>query len=56
MNPKLFLFLSMGIVLGLPISFLILLAYLPVIALRIKNEEKVLREGLPGYDEYCQKV
>ncbi|MBQ6152185.1 MAG: isoprenylcysteine carboxylmethyltransferase family protein [Ruminococcus sp.] len=52
----LFLFLSMGIVLGSPISFLILLCYIPIIVIRIRNEEKVLTEGLPGYAEYCKKV
>ena len=52
----LFLCLSMGIVLGSPISFLILLCYIPIIVIRIRNEEKVLTEGLPGYAEYCKKV
>ena len=52
----LFLFLSMGIVLGSPISFAILLAYIPIIALRIANEEKVLKRDLPGYEEYCKRV
>ena len=52
----LFLFLSMGIVLGSPISFAILLLYIPIIALRIKNEEKVLEQGLEGYAEYKKKV
>ncbi len=52
----LFLFLSMGIVLGSPISFLILLLYIPIIALRIGNEEKVLEEGLAGYKEYKTRV
>lgn len=52
----LFLFLSMGIVLGSPISFLILLCYIPIIALRIGNEEKVLEEGLAGYKEYKSRV
>jgi protein-S-isoprenylcysteine O-methyltransferase Ste14 len=50
------LFLSMGIVLGSPLSFAILLLYIPIIAKRIRNEEKVLEEGLPGYREYCGKV
>ncbi len=27
-----------------------------VLALRIANEEKVLREGLPGYEEYVKRV
>lgn len=52
----LFLFLSMGIVLGSPISFVILLAYIPIITLRISNEEKVLKRDLPGYEEYCERV
>ena len=50
------MFLSMGFVLGAPISFLILLLYVPIIALRIKNEEDVLTAGLPGYAAYCKKV
>ena len=52
----LFLFLSMGIVLGSVFSFAILLCYIPIIALRIKNEEKVLEQGLEGYSEYKTKV
>lgn len=50
------LFLSMPVVLGSPISFLIMLFYIPVIAKRIKNEEEVLKNGLQGYDEYMTKV
>ncbi|MBR5768298.1 MAG: isoprenylcysteine carboxylmethyltransferase family protein [Clostridia bacterium] len=55
-SAALILFLSMGIVLGSPISFAILLFYIPVIAKRIKNEEKVLEEGLDGYTEYKKRV
>ena len=50
------LFLSIPIVLGSPISFLIMLLYIPVIAKRIRNEEEVLEKGLEGYTEYKQKV
>ena len=50
------LFLAMPLVLASPISFAILLLYLPLIAKRIKNEEKVLEEGLPGYKEYKTRV
>jgi protein-S-isoprenylcysteine O-methyltransferase Ste14 len=50
------LFLAMPLVLGSPISFLIMLGYIPVIVKRIKNEEKVLEEGLEGYAEYKKKV
>ena len=50
------LFLTMPLVLASPISFFIMLGYLPVIAKRIRNEEKVLEEGLEGYSEYKKKV
>ena len=52
----LFLFLAMPLVLGSLISFLVMLLYIPLIAKRIRNEEKVLEEGLEGYKEYKQKV
>lgn len=52
----LLLFLAIPLVLGSMISFVIFLAYPFIIAKRIKNEEKVLEEGLPGYKEYKQKV
>ena len=50
------LFLAMPLVLASPISFFIMLGYIPVIAKRIKNEEAVLDEGLEGYAEYKKKV
>ena len=46
----------MGLVLGSPISVLILLLYVPIIAKRIRNEEAVLAEGLKGYRAYMRKV
>ena len=52
----LLLFLSMPLVLGSLISFVIFLVYPMIIAKRIKNEEQVLEAGLPGYKEYKQKV
>lgn len=52
----LLLFLAMPLVLASPWSFLIMLLYIPIIHIRIKNEEKVLTEGLTGYKEYKQKV
>ncbi len=52
----LFLFLAMPLVLGSPVSFLIMLLYIPVIGKRILNEEIVLSEGLAGYREYMDKV
>jgi len=50
------MFLSMPLVLGSPISFIIMLGYIPVIAMRIRNEEMVLSEGLVGYKEYMKRV
>ena len=50
------LFLAMPLVLASPISFFIMLLYISVIAKRIKNEEKVLEEGLEGYSDYKKKV
>ena len=51
-----FLFLSMPLILNSPISFLIMLGYLPIIVKRIRNEEEVLTRELKGYDEYRKKV
>ncbi|MBQ5955922.1 MAG: isoprenylcysteine carboxylmethyltransferase family protein [Firmicutes bacterium] len=50
------LFLSMPLVLNSLISFIIMLAYIPIIVKRIKNEEEVLEQELKGYREYKQKV
>ena len=50
------MFLSMPLVLGSPISFIIMLGYIPVIAKRIRNEEEVLSAGLVGYMEYKTRV
>jgi len=52
----LFLFLSMPLILGSFISFIIFLVYPFIIAKRINNEEKVLEEQLKGYKEYKNKV
>ena len=50
------LFLAMPLVLGSVISCLIMLFYIPIIVKRIRNEEIVLENGLPGYTEYRAKV
>ena len=52
----LLLFLAMPLILGSAISFVITLAYIPIIAKRIRNEEEVLERGLAGYAEYKQRV
>ena len=46
------MFLSMPLILGSIISFVIMLVYIPIIAIRIKNEEQVLEKGLRGYTQY----
>jgi protein-S-isoprenylcysteine O-methyltransferase Ste14 len=51
-----FLFLSMPLVLGSVLSFVIMLCYIPIIVKRIRNEEQVLAKGLKGYEEYRKKV
>ena len=50
------LFLSMPLILGSIISFIIFLVYPFIIAKRIKNEEEVLEKNLKGYKEYKKKV
>ena len=50
------LFLTIPLILGSVISFIIFLAYPIIIAKRIKNEEKVLEKDLKGYTEYKKKV
>ena len=55
-GATLLLFLAMPLVLGSVYALLVFLAYPVLIAVRIKNEEKVLEEGLAGYCEYKQKV
>ena len=52
----LLLFLSMPLVLGSVISFVIMLLYIPIISKRIRNEEQVLEKGLEGYTDYEKRV
>ena len=55
-SATLVLFLSMPLVLGSAISFLVFLAYPLIIAKRIRNEEQVLTAELAGYAAYKEKV
>lgn len=50
------LFLAFPIVLGSVFSLVIFLFIPFILVKRIKNEEKVLGEGLKGYKEYKEKV
>ena len=52
----LFMFLSIPLILGSIISFIIFLVYPVLIIKRIKNEEKVLEKELKGYKEYKKKI
>ena len=52
----LLLFLAMPLVLGSVISLAIMLAYIPIIAKRIRKEEQVLESGLEGYTDYKKRV
>jgi protein-S-isoprenylcysteine O-methyltransferase Ste14 len=55
-SATLVLFLSIPLVLGSLISFVIFLVYPFIIGKRIANEEMVLEQGLEGYTEYKSKV
>ena len=55
-SATLLMFLSIPLILGSIVSFVIMLAYIPIIYVRMSSEEKVLEEGLEGYKEYKQKV
>lgn len=46
------LFLTMPLVLASPLSFAVMLLYLPLIARRIADKERLLEEQLAGYKEY----
>ena len=52
----LILFLTMPLILGSIISFIIFLIYPLIISKRIKNEEEVLERELKEYKEYKKKV
>ena len=55
-GATLLLFLSMPLILGSIMSFIIFLIYPFIISKRIKNEEKILEKELPGYSAYKKKV
>lgn len=55
-TATIFLFLSMPLILGSIISFMIFLIYPFIIVKRIKNEEEVMERELKGYTEYKEKV
>jgi len=44
--------LALGSLVALPVALLMI----PVLVFRLLNEEKVLRQELPGYTEYCRRT
>ena len=55
-TATIFLFLSIPLILGSIISFIIFFAYPFIIIKRLNNEEEVLEKELKGYKEYKKKV
>lgn len=55
-SATVFMFLSMPLILGSLISFVIFLLYPAVIVKRISGEEKFLENNLDGYSQYKNKI
>jgi protein-S-isoprenylcysteine O-methyltransferase Ste14 len=50
------LYLSASLVLGSYYSLIPMAVFLSTLVIRIRNEEKVLLAGLPGYADYAKRV
>lgn len=50
------MFLSMPVIMGSWWAFLIMIPYIPIIMIRIKDEEDLLTKELSGYQEYKTRV
>ena len=50
------LYLAIPLVLGSWWALLVMSPCVLLLALRIKNEEQVLHQGLPGYTDYTERV
>ena len=50
------MFLSMPVIMGSWWAFLIMIPYIPIIIIRIKDEEDLLTKELSGYQEYKTRV
>ena len=48
--------LPMPVALGSYVALPFFALFVPILVARLLNEEKVLRQELPGYDAYCQKT
>jgi protein-S-isoprenylcysteine O-methyltransferase Ste14 len=53
---SLMLLLSAPLALGSWVALPVFALSIPIFAMRLLNEEKVLRAGLTGYADYCQKI
>lgn len=50
------IFLAMPLILGSWWAFAVLLLYIPLIVIRVLDEERLLRADLDGYSDYCERV
>ena len=50
------LFLAMPLLLSSPLSFALMLLYIPLVIKRIKHEEALLERELEGYSDYMRRV
>jgi protein-S-isoprenylcysteine O-methyltransferase Ste14 len=50
------MFLAMPLIMGSWWAFLVMIPYVPIIVIRVKDEEELLAKELPGYEEYKKKV
>lgn len=55
-TSTIFMFFAMPLVLGSCWAMLSMMLYIPVIIIRIKDEERLLIADLAGYQDYCAKV
>ena len=55
-TSSLIMFMATPVVLGSYYGMIPMVLYFAGIIMRIRNEEDVLRRGLPGYEEYMRKV
>ena len=55
-TATLLMFLSIPLILGSYVSLIVFLFYIPLLVVRIGDEERLLRNELKGYNEYCNRV
>ena len=53
---KLRFYIATPLALGSYIALVPFLAFIPLLHIRIRNEEELLAKNLKGYKEYCRKV